>query len=321
MANAAADGKKESIFFKKGFRESVDAFLFISPFMIGVIIFQLYVFISGFYLSLTDASGGVSVPNFIGFGNYIQLWKEIVTGGDFFKAAIITFQFELGCLVTQIPVAFVLAFVLNSLPYKRLQTSLRTAFFIPCLINSIITGWLFTQIFNPDQGFINYFLGVLGLLKVDPNTHLLIPILWAHDKNLVIPILIIVTFWQWTGYHMVYFLSQLQTIDPNLYEAAKIDGASSLQIITKITLPLMRPALAFVMITSMVGGLLVFDIIYIIFPAATGIFGPGDSAKALMPYIYFNAFDTTPARIGLASAAGWFKPRGGIIWLIIIKIR
>jgi ABC-type sugar transport system permease subunit len=76
----------------------------------------------------------------------------------------------------------------------------------------------------------------------------------------------------------------------------------------------MRPAFAFVMITSMVGGLLVFDIIYIIFPAAIGVFGPGDSAKALMPYIYYKAFASSVSRIGLASAAGWF------VFVIIVTI-
>ncbi len=305
MENALTGKGKDNIFLKKDFREGLDGFIFIAPFMIGVIVFQLYVFISGFYLSLTDASA-INTPKFIGFGNYVQIWKDLISGGDLFNSAIITFKFELGCLVTQIPVAFVLAFILNSIPYKKLQSAIRTAFFIPCIISSVIAAWILGQFFNPDQGIINYFLGLLGILKVNPDTHLLIPISWGQEKNLVIPILIIVSFWQWTGYHMVYFLSQLQTIDPNLYEAARIDGARPSQVLLNITLPLMRPALAFVLMTQMVGGLLVFDIIYVIFPAGVGIFGPANSARAFMPYIYFLAFDTTPARIGMASAAGWF---------------
>jgi ABC-type sugar transport system permease subunit len=168
-----------------------------------------------------------------------------------------------------------------------------------------MVAWLFQQIFNPDVGTINWVLGLLGLLKVNPDTHLIIPVQWLANGSYCVPMLIMVSFWQWTGFHMVYFLSQLQTIDPNLYEAAKIDGATQRQIMTRITLPLMRPAVAFVMVTSLVGGLLVFDIIYILYGAGTGFFGTGDHAKLFMPYIYYHAFDVTPSTIGFSSAAGW----------------
>lgn len=320
MANLASVLKRGNIFARKGFREGIDGYLFIAPFLIGVLLFQLYVFISGFYLSLTDASG-VNPPVFIGLENYRQIWSELIAGGEFWKSVVITVEYEAGCLVTQVPAAFIMAFILNSLPYKKLQAVLRTAFFVPCVISSVIAAWLFSQIFNPDQGTINYFLGLLGLLKVNPDTHLLIPVDWLHNKELCVPLLIIVSFWQWTGYHMVYFLSQLQTIDPNLYEAARIDGASPVQIASRITLPLMRPAIAFVMITSLVGGLLIFDIIYVIFPlTGLGIFGAGNAAKSLMPYIYFYAFDASPARVGFASAAGWFV-FAIIVVINIIQVR
>jgi ABC-type sugar transport system permease subunit len=113
---------------------------------------------------------------------------------------------------------------------------------------------------------------------------------------------------------MVYFLSQLQVIDRNLYEAARIDGARPYQILTRITLPLMRPAFAFVLVTQMVGGLLIFDIIFTVFLVGLGTFGPGDSAKTFMLYIYYNAFAASPPKLGLASAAGWF------VFLIIFII-
>jgi ABC-type sugar transport system permease subunit len=165
---------------------------------------------------------------------------------------------------------------------------------------------MFSQIFNPDQGTINWVLNMLGMLKINPDTKLLMPVDWLHDGAYCVPMLIIVCFWQWTGFHMVYFLSQLQTIDPNLYEAARIDGASQTQIMTKITLPLMRPAVAFVMITSLIGGFLIFDIIYILFDPGIGSWGTGNHAKLLMPYVYQNGFNVTPPQTGFASAAGWF---------------
>ncbi len=297
--------KKESVFLRKGFREGLSGYIFIAPFLIGVILFQLYVFISGFYLSLTDASG-MNPAKFIGFDNFAQLWTQLTTGSEFYRAALYTFEFEIGCLLTQVPVAFVLAFVLNNLPFKKLQAGLRTAFFIPCILNTVIVAWLFAQLFNPDQGTINWILGLLGMLKINPDTKLVIPVDWLHNGDLAILMLVVVCFWQWTGFHMVYFVSQLQTIDPNLYEAAKIDGASSFQVLTRVTLPLMRPAVAFVTITSLVGGFLVFDVIFILFETSVGIFATGDHAKLFMPYIYYYAFDVSPSKIGMAAAAGWF---------------
>jgi len=286
---------KERFINRRGVREAINGYVFIAPFLIGVIIFQIYVFASGFYYSFTDAQG-LNPPSWIGLANYKQLIHEILTGGEFWRAIRVTFIYELGCLATQIPVAFVLAFVLNSLPFKKLQNILRAAFFVPVLINTIIVAWLFRQLFNPDQGLINWLLGVFGYhTRID----------WLQNQTLAPILLIIVSFWQWTGFHMVYFVSQLQTIDPNLYEAAKIDGATPSQILLRITLPLMRPAVAYVMVTSAVGGLLVFDVIFMLFGGSSiGIFGPGNSAKALVPYIFDKAF-TSEFRLGLASAAGW----------------
>ncbi len=286
---------RESIFLKRGFREGLDGYLFIAPFIIGIIVFFFYMFISGFYLAFTDAQG-INPGKFIGIANFQQIFTELFTGGDFWKSLRVTLIYEIGCLITQIPVAFVLAFVLNSLPYKRLQSLLRASFFMPVLINTVIVAWLFRQIFNPDQGVVNWLLGVFGYhTRID----------WLQDTTISPFLVIIVSFWQWTGFHMVYFVSQLQTIDPNLYEAAKIDGANPAQILTRITLPLMRPAVAFVMITSAVGGLLVFDIIYVIFPgASTGYFGTGDCVKTLVPYIYKVGFMEN-FKLGYAAAAGW----------------
>jgi ABC-type sugar transport system permease subunit len=265
----------------------------IAPFMILLIIFNLYVFISGFQMSLTDAQG-VNEGSNIGLQNYKDLlYADEFKSRDFWLAVKTTFMYMLGCIATQVPVAFILAFILNHLPLVKLRGILRAAFFLPVLMNTVVVALLFRMLFNKDQGIINYVCGMLGL----PNN-----IDWLMNSSWAIPLLIIVSFWQWTGFHMVYFLSQFQTIDTSLYEAAKIDGASPSTVLFHITLPLMRPAITFVMVTSAIGGLQMFDLVFMLFPNAQ--YGPGGVAKTLVAFIYDQGF-SQQFLTGLASAIGW----------------
>jgi len=181
---------------------------------------------------------------------------------------------------------------LNSLPLKRVQSALRAAFFLPVLINTVVIALLFRMIFNPDQGIINWILGLLHL----PNSYN-----FLMNSRLTMPLLIIVSFWQWTGFHMVYFVSQLQTIDPTLYESAKIDGAGRVKTLLRITVPMMRPALTFVVVTSAIGGLQLFDLVFMLFPNAT--YGPGGAGMTMIAHIYDQGFSMS--RLGYAAAVGW----------------
>lgn len=266
---------------------------FIAPFAILLIVFNFYVFFSGFITSLSDAQG-INAGSYIGIQNFIDLlYADTRASHDFWKAVRTTLVYTAGCLITQVPAAFILAFILNHIPFPRLKVVLRTAFFTPVLINTVVIALLFRMLFNTENGIINYLLGMLGL----PNN-----INWLMDSSYAIPLLVIVSFWQWTGFHMVYFLSQLQTIDPSIYEAAKIDGASPLTVIFRITLPIMRPAITFVVITSTIGCIQMFDLVFILFPNAQ--YGPGGVAKTLIAYIYDQGF-SQQFRIGFASAIGW----------------
>jgi ABC-type sugar transport system permease subunit len=198
-----------------------------------------------------------------------------------------------GCLATQVPVAFVLACALNALPFVRIRGLLRAAFFLPVLMNVVVTALLFRMFFNRDQGIINHVLGLIGAPHdVD----------WLMNSQWAIPLLVAVSFWQWTGFHMVYFLAQLQTVDPSLYEAARLDGVSPLGAVFRITVPLMRPAFTFVLVTSAIGCLQMFDLVFMLFPNAG--YGPGGVAKTLVAYIYDQGF-SQQFLTGLASAIGW----------------
>lgn len=284
-------GRKQNSVIKR--KDTLSAYLLIAPFMILLIIFNVYVFVSGFHMSLTDAQG-INDGNFVGLQNYKNLlYADEFKSKDFWMAVKTTFLFMFGCLATQVPVAFVLAYVLNHLPLVKIRSILRAAFFLPVLINTVVVALLFRMFFNKDQGIINYVFGVLGM----PNN-----IDWLMNSDWAIILLVIVSFWQWTGFHMVYFLSQLQTIDPSLYEAAKIDGASSTTVMVRITFPLMRPAVTFVMVTSAIGCLQMFDLVFMLFPNAQ--YGPGGVARTLVAYIYDQGF-SQQFLTGFAAAIGW----------------
>jgi ABC-type sugar transport system permease subunit len=290
MASAGIAKRKFSLLKRK---DVSGAYAMIAPFMLLLIIFNLYVFVSGFFMSLTDAQG-INEGSFIGLQNFKDvLYADEIKSHDFWLAVKTTFIYMFGCLATQVPVAFTLAYILNHIPLFRIRIVLRAAFFLPVLINTVVIALLFRMFFNKDQGIFNYVLGALGL----PNN-----IDWLMNSSWAIPILIIVSFWQWTGFHMVYFLAQLQTIDPTMYEAAKIDGASPLRILFRITFPLMRPALTFVMVTSAIGCIQMFDMVFMLFPNAQ--YGPGGVAKTLVAYIYDQGF-SQQFMTGLASSIGW----------------
>ncbi len=278
-------------------QDAISAYMMIAPFLILMVIFSYYVFGTGFVLSLTDAQG-INVGEFIGLDNYI----EVLTSKDFYLAIKTTVLYTVGALVTQIPVAFLLAFYLNSMASKRYSSVLRASFFLPVLINTVIIALLFRMLFNRDQGIINWVLGLMGL----PNQTE-----WLMNSSFAIPLLILVSFWQWTGFHMVYFLAQLQTIDVSLYEAAKIDGATNWSTLFGITIPLMKGAFAFVLITSAIGCLQMFDLVFMLFPNAQ--YGPGGVAKTLVAFIFDEAFSQN-FRLGYASAIGW------LVFVIILSV-
>lgn len=282
-----------------GFRwnrwQSYTPYLFIAPFMILLCIFTVYTFLRGIGLSLTDAQA-INPGSWVGLDNF----KELLGTDEFQKSLLHTFWFTVGCLATQVPVAFVLAFVLNSIAKGR--AALQATFVIPCVVNTVITALLFRMLFNKDVGLVNWFLGLLHL----PNN-----IDWVTIEPYAIPLMVIVSFWQWTGFHMIYFLAQLQAIDPCIYEVAKLDGASNIRTMFQITLPLMRHAFTYVVITATVGCFQMFEYAFLLFPNAG--FGPGKAAETVMCFIWYHGFNQQ-FRLGFATAAGW------ILFLIVLMI-
>lgn len=268
-------------------KNAITPYLFLAPFLVIMLTFNLYVFIKGAQSSFTDAQG-INPGSWIGLQNYSRCLSQ----DTFWIALKCNFKFLFGCWITQIPVAFVLAVILNGIT-KRLKGILRAAFFVPVLINSVLVAIIFRELFNKDTGWINWFLGLVGL----PNGTD-----WIHNSTFTIPLLVIVAFWQWTGFHMVYYLASLQAIDPTIYEVAKLDGASRTRTLLQITVPLCRPAFVFTLITSAIGSLMLFELPFLIFDNLS--YGPGGKARTLLAFIYDYGFSRN-FELGFACAIGW----------------
>ena len=256
---------------------------FMAPFFILMMVFVVWVFINNFFISLTDAYG-VNPAKFIGLTNFVG----VLTNKEFWYSVYITFKYAIICIITQIPLAFILANILNSIPFKRWKIWLRAAFFIPYLIASVVAGVLFGSLFGGDPGMVNWFLRLL---------HLPHQFLWFRNPDLHFPMLVIITFWQWIGFQSVYFLASLQTIDQSLYEAARMDGASVRQIFLEITIPLMRPAITFITVISAISFLMLFDLVIVL-----GLYTR--HTMSMMVYIVGSSL-TYDFNLAWGSAAGW----------------
>lgn len=289
--------------FKWNKLHSYTPYFFIAPFLLLLLIFNLYAFIRGAWLGMTDAQS-INEGVWIGVANY----KAIFGDRRFWESLTITFKYTVFALLTQIPVAFIMAYVLNNIA-SRFRGFFRGIFYIPVLINTIVTSLVWRKLFDRDLGIINW---VLGLLHLPNNFN------WLNESTFCVPLLVIVAFWQWTGYHMVYFLASLQSIDPTIYEVARLDGASPTRTLLQITVPLMRPAITFVMVTAAIGCLTVFDYPFMLWPNSAP-YGPGQQARAMIPYIYDFGWGQQ-FQTGLAAAAGWVA-FGFIMVVSLFQIR
>ena len=236
--------------------------IFILPALIIYLLFSIIPFLYTIYYSFTDYTDMNPINlHFVGLKNYIKVLQTPVMLASIKNSVIYAilltgFQTLLG-----LPLAFVLNQKLKS------RNLLRAVFFFPAVFSSLIIGYLWNFIMSSsDFGLINNILHQLGLGTLN----------FFTSKNALYSV-ILTQIWQWTGWAMVIFLANLQSISPDLYEAAEIDGANGLKKFMYVTLPLMCPSVKIVIVTGLIGGMKVFDIIY---SMTSG--GPGDATQTVM---------------------------------------
>ncbi|ADU28949.1 carbohydrate ABC transporter permease [Evansella cellulosilytica] len=224
-------------------RTALSAYLFISPFFVLYLIFGLFPMIFSFYLSFFRWDG-LTPMTYAGLRNFEIIFNDSV----FFSSILNTFLIGIMGTFPQIIAALLLAFALNS-ALIRFRNTFRTLIFLPYITSIVAVAIIFGLLFNSQPfGLFNFILSNFG---VDP-------IRWNAEYWPVKIAISTMVFWRWVGYNTIIFLAGMQSIPKDLYEAAKIDGATVGQQIRLITLPMLRPILLFVVFTATIGAFQLF---------------------------------------------------------------
>ena len=258
-------------------KESFAGWIFILPALVGTLIFIIIPVFCSFGLSFTKWDL-LNPIKFVGFANYKEIFSEPV----FLKIFVNTVVFALSTSILGVIIPLILAAILNS--KIRGAEFYKTAYFLPFITPMIVIGVVWEWMFDPNIGMLNHVLHI--------------HIKWLYDTHFAMPALIIVSVWKLIGYNMIIFLSALSGISQSLFEAAKIDGANSIQIFKKVTVPMLSPTIFFVVIITAISSFQVFDLIYLMTQG-----GPLDSTNVLVYSIYKNAFEYF--NIGKASAIAY----------------
>jgi ABC-type sugar transport system permease subunit len=253
------------------------AFAFLAPSLLGVILFLLIPIIFVIFLSLVQWNL-LTPMKWVGLSNYANIFKF----DGFGHSLLVTAYYVL----LNIPVQTALALGMAMLLHRNLAGSglIRIIAVLPFLSTPVAMGVVWNWIFNP-TGIVNQFLAHLG--ATGPA--------WLTDQATAMPVIAFANIWQYAGYNMLFFLAGLSAIPLSLYEAASLDGANKWEQFRRVTLPLLRPTMLFVLVTGVIGSFQVFDTVYVMTDG-----GPGNTTQVANLNIYNTAF--AGFRIGEASA-------------------
>tara|TARA_B100001109_G_C18852581_1_gene470034 strand:+ start:1382 stop:2278 length:897 start_codon:yes stop_codon:yes gene_type:complete len=288
----------------KKFHKKLIPYLFISPFFIGYAIFFAYPVFQSLKLSFYRQSA-TTEAKFVGFKNF----KRLLSGADesFVQSIINTIYYCTGSVFIIVPLALIIAVFLTR-PKLKFREFFRLFFFTPSITSGVVVGIVFVLIFEKNYGVINNIL----IPNIDP------PIGWLKDPMFVMPSMILLGIWKFTGVNILYFMVGLQNIPPVYRQAALIDGANSFQIFYYITLPLLKPILAFVITFAIIGSFNLFAEPLILMQSGNNsLGGPRDSGWFMTTYLYYMGFQNS--RFGYASAIG-FSLAVLIISITIIQL-
>jgi cellobiose transport system permease protein len=272
-------------------------YLYIAPFFIIFFVVGLFPLLYTAYLSLFDRELLDLEGTWVGLGNY----TELLADPQFWNALFNTISIFVLSTGPQIVVAVGLAALLNT--RLRAPTGWRVGILLPYVVSLVAVGIIFANLFGPNYGLINSMLELIGLDRIDWQAN------W-FASHLAIATMV---NWRWTGYNALIVLAAMKAIPREIHEAALIDGASAIRRFFSVTLPLLRPTLIFVVITSTIGGLQIFTEPKL-FDAMPGSNNGGASGQfqTVTLYMYQTGFETQ--RLGYASAIAW------ALFLVIIII-
>lgn len=281
--------KKKSHSFRK--HEQNTAFWFIFPAIALLLVFVFYPMLQAFLISFKNYSLVGAGDVFVGMDNYAHLMKDRA----FFNSLKHSFYFAIIVIPIQTSIALGLALLIQ----KKTATAglFRTLYFIPVIISTAVAATVFKLIYNKEFGLLNSVLKAMHL----PVTSFL------SDPKTAMNGIIVLGIWKGAGFFMIIFLAGLNNISPDLYEAARVDGASRIQQFFKITLPLLNRTMAFVVIMTTIDAIKLSGLVFVL---TNG--GPNSSTETVVFYIYKQAF--TQMRMGYATAAAF------VLFAIVLTI-
>ncbi|NLV57589.1 MAG: sugar ABC transporter permease [Clostridiales bacterium] len=262
-------------------RRNNAAYLYLLPWLIGILIFQLYPFIISFYYSLCDYNP-VKMPFFIGFGNYIRLFTK---DAEFITSLRATLLYTVYTVPLKLIMSLMIAMLLNKA--RKGIGILRTLYYLPSLFGGSVAVAVLWKVMFMDSGMINGTLRSLGLS----------PLSFLGDPKTALPTLGMLEVWQF-GSSMVMFLAALKQVPASLYEAARIDGASGPKRFIRITLPYISPIVFFCIIMQTLNAMQNFTSAFVITRG-----GPLKSTYMLGLKLYNDGF--LYWKMGYASATSW----------------
>lgn len=263
---------------RRRLRQIVEAYVLLTPSLIGFVLFLVAPIIAVVVISFFDWNL-MGSPRFVGLANY----REMMGDSEVWRSVRNTLYY----VALNIPAQTILALLLALAMNRKLRGGkvIRVLFVLPWMAMPVALGIIWNWAFDPEHGAVNQFLSLLGISGPE----------WLSSTTWAMPVLASINVWQYTGYTMLFLLAGLQAIPESLYEAADLDGVTGLQRFFKITLPLLRPSMLFVLVTNIIGSFQMFDTVYVMTQG-----GPNGSTDTLNFHIYQQAFQLF--RTGYASA-------------------
>jgi multiple sugar transport system permease protein len=266
------------------------AALFLAPSLIPMLAFTVGPMLASLGISFTNWSL-LAPAHWVGFDNYRTLWSD----AEFRSSLGHTLIFIAGYLPLVLVSGLGVALALN----QRIRglALFRTIYFLPVVTSWVVVALIWKWLLNPQTGVVDYLLGLVGIQGPG----------WWVDPNWAMPSIILASAWKDIGFVMIILLAGLQSIPDDYYEAASLDGAGRMALFRHITLPLLSPALFFVVVISLINNFQVFDQVWVMTQG-----GPAGSTSVVMERIVKNAFSF--GRMGYASAMSW------VLFAVILMI-
>lgn len=291
MENSSAVQPEKKKPARKGLKigSTVFPYIMIAPALLIFIIFVVFPLFYMIYVSFFDWNM-IGDMDFIGFDNYIKMFKS----ADFRQILLNTFKYMLMYVPPTIILSMLIAVYLKK--NTRINRFIQGVVFMPSIVSLVSISFIWIWIMNSDTGLFNYILNLFGIDSIG----------WLTDSKYAMFSLVLVNVWKSLGYYVLIFLTGLQSIPGNLYEAAAIDRSKGPTTFMKITLPMLSPTLFFCTLTCLISAFKTFESVSIM----TGG-GPGNSTNVLTYYIYQQGF--MYYKTGYASAMG-------VVMMILIGI-